>query len=209
MYKYGEHLIDDDTPSSTCRGCVQRCPDRTAMPLWSRMVLRSVGWMPATLNVAKAPRGLSNDGPYTTSPSSMSARAAWSRAPSTLSYASTLSMPMSIMKSHARPSPMASAMAGVPASNLDGGAANVVFSSVTTSIISPPPIQGGMDSSASDVPHRKPIPVGPHILCAEPTIQSTPSVCTSIGTLAIDWQASSRTLASDFRAIRTTVSTGR
>lgn len=40
------------------------------------------------------------------------------------------------------------------------------------------------------------MPVGPHILCEEATIQSAPSRCTSIGMLGTLWQQSSSTLAS-------------
>lgn len=48
---------------------------------------------------------------------------------------------------------------------------------------------------ACHLPHRKPMPVGPHILCEEATIQSAPSRCTSIGMLGTLWQQSSSTLA--------------
>eukprot|EP00955_Chlamydomonas_euryale_P092682 364731-Chlamydomonas_euryale.AAC.9 len=74
---------------------------------------------------------------------------------------------------------MASAIAGVPASKRPGGGAYVEWSRYTSWIISPPPIHGRMDSSSSSLPHRKPTPVGPHILCPLPTIQSAPSACVS------------------------------
>lgn len=45
------------------------------------------------------------------------------------------------------------------------------------------------------LPHRKPMPVGPHILWEEATIQSAPSRCTSMGMLGTLWQQSSSTLA--------------
>ena len=64
-----------------------------------------------------------------------------------------------------------------------------------TWIISPPPIHGGMASSTSDRPHRKPMPVGPHILCELPTIQSAPSRRTSTDMWGRDWQQSRRTRA--------------
>mmetsp|Transcript_13962 Transcript_13962/g.52364 ORF Transcript_13962/g.52364 Transcript_13962/m.52364 type:complete len:227 (-) Transcript_13962:686-1366(-) len=99
---------------------------------------------------------------------------------------------------------MASPIAGVPASNRAGGGAYVERSMNTSCIISPPPIHGGMVSSTSEVPHKKPIPVGPHILCPDATIQSTPSCCTSIGMCGTDWHASNSTLAPCFLAISPT-----
>ena len=39
------------------------------------------------------------------------------------------------------------------------------------------------------------MPVGPHILCAEATIQSAPRACTSMGMCGTDWQQSNSTLA--------------
>ena len=45
------------------------------------------------------------------------------------------------------------------------------------------------------MPQRKAEPVGPHILCPAPTIQSAPSCCTSMGLPGTDWQQSKRTLA--------------
>mmetsp|Transcript_36924 Transcript_36924/g.91224 ORF Transcript_36924/g.91224 Transcript_36924/m.91224 type:complete len:236 (-) Transcript_36924:550-1257(-) len=103
---------------------------------------------------------------------------------------------------------MASAMAGVPASNRAGGSAYVLWSMKTSWIISPPPIHGGMVSSTSMRPHRNPMPVGPHILCPLATIQSTPSVCTSTAMCGTDWHESSSTLAPCLRASSTISATG-
>ncbi len=55
---------------------------------------------------------------------------------------------------------MASAIGGVPASNRAGGAAYVVFSIVTVSIIEPPPRNGGIAASSSARPQSTPMPVG-------------------------------------------------
>ena len=49
----------------------------------------------------------------------------------------------------AAPSPTASAIIGVPASNRCGGAAKVVPVMSTVSIISPPPRNGGSAASSS------------------------------------------------------------
>ena len=56
-------------------------------------------------------------------------------------------------------------MFGVPASNLCGGAANVVPLKRTSRIISPPPKNGGIASRCSRFAHSTPVPVGPSILC--------------------------------------------
>ncbi len=67
----------------------------------------------------------------------------------------------------AAPSPITSAMAGVPASNLAGSGAKVVPAKLTVWIMSPPPCQGGIDSRRADRPQRSPTPVGPNILWPE------------------------------------------
>mmetsp|Transcript_37859 Transcript_37859/g.63658 ORF Transcript_37859/g.63658 Transcript_37859/m.63658 type:complete len:211 (+) Transcript_37859:548-1180(+) len=103
---------------------------------------------------------------------------------------------------------MASPMAGVPASNLDGGPAYVDTSRSTSWIISPPPIHGGMVSSTSSLPHRNPIPVGAHILWPEATMKSAPSACTSTFMCGTLWQQSSSTFAPTAFAIDTTSSVG-
>ena len=66
----------------------------------------------------------------------------------------------------AAPSPMHSAIAGVPASNFHGSSFQVVRSSVTVWIISPPVRNGSIRSSSSSRPHSAPEP-GPHILWPE------------------------------------------
>mmetsp|Transcript_22211 Transcript_22211/g.40875 ORF Transcript_22211/g.40875 Transcript_22211/m.40875 type:complete len:211 (+) Transcript_22211:654-1286(+) len=86
--------------------------------------------------------------------------------------------------------------------------AYVDASRVTTLIISPPPFQGGIALNTSSRPHKKPIPVGPHILCPEATKKSTPSSWTSTGMCGTDWQASSRTRAPALLAVFTTLATG-
>mmetsp|Transcript_975 Transcript_975/g.2694 ORF Transcript_975/g.2694 Transcript_975/m.2694 type:complete len:201 (+) Transcript_975:571-1173(+) len=65
-----------------------------------------------------------------------------------------------------------------------------------------------MDSSMSRRPQRKPMPVGPHILWPDATIQSTPSAWTSTGMCGTDWHASKSTLAPTARAAATTAGTG-
>mmetsp|Transcript_18153 Transcript_18153/g.51202 ORF Transcript_18153/g.51202 Transcript_18153/m.51202 type:complete len:238 (+) Transcript_18153:542-1255(+) len=102
---------------------------------------------------------------------------------------------------------MASAMAGVPASNRMGGWLKVLWSRKTSWIISPPPIHGGMLSSTSMSPQRNPMPVGPHILWLDAAIQSAPSAWTSTGMCGTDWHASSSTLAPTALARHTIVST--
>mmetsp|Transcript_11240 Transcript_11240/g.23463 ORF Transcript_11240/g.23463 Transcript_11240/m.23463 type:complete len:206 (-) Transcript_11240:497-1114(-) len=79
---------------------------------------------------------------------------------------------------------------------------------MTSWIISPPPIHGGIASSTSSLPQRKPMPVGAHILWPEATIQSAPSSCTSTFMCGMDWQASRRTFAPTSRAAATISSTG-
>ena len=90
----------------------------------------------------------------------------------------------------AAPSPMASAIGGVPASNFAGSSAGVKPSRRTSAIMSPPPRKGGMASSSSSRPHSTPMPVGPHILWAEKARKSAPMACTSVGTWGTYWQAS-------------------
>lgn len=73
-----------------------------------------------------------------------------------------------------------------------------------TSIISPPPMKGGMVSSTSIRPHRNPTPVGPHILWLEATIQSGPRLWTSITMCGTLWQQSSRNSAPTSRHLHST-----
>src|SRR5687768_10804068 len=67
----------------------------------------------------------------------------------------------------AAPRPMTPAMSGVPASNLLGSGAYFVRAHVTDSIMSPPPMNGGIASSRFFRPHNTPTPVGPNILTGE------------------------------------------
>mmetsp|Transcript_13662 Transcript_13662/g.57086 ORF Transcript_13662/g.57086 Transcript_13662/m.57086 type:complete len:205 (+) Transcript_13662:589-1203(+) len=69
-------------------------------------------------------------------------------------------------------------------------------------------MKGDMVSSTSILPHRKPMPVGPHILCPLATIQSAPRACTSTGMWGTLWHASSSTFAPTPRAAAMTLSTG-
>ena len=75
-------------------------------------------------------------------------------------------MPIACRYSAAAPSAIDSAMAGVPASNFQGRSFQLVRSSSTLRIISPPVRNGGIRSSSSARPHRMPAP-GPHILWPE------------------------------------------
>ncbi len=70
-------------------------------------------------------------------------------------------MPKSSRKPIAAPSPITSATAEVPASNLAGSSAQVTSSALTDEIMCPPPSHGGIASSSSRRPCRTPTPVGP------------------------------------------------
>ena len=76
-------------------------------------------------------------------------------------------MPTCDTQSIASPRDIASTIGGVPASNFVGGSAKVDFSILTTSIISPPPKNGGISSNNLYLPNKTPIPVGPYNLCPE------------------------------------------
>ena len=52
------------------------------------------------------------------------------------------------------------------------------------------------------LPQRNPMPVGPHILCADATSQSAPSARTSTGMLGTLWQASTSSLPPTCRSAR-------
>mmetsp|Transcript_34120 Transcript_34120/g.72685 ORF Transcript_34120/g.72685 Transcript_34120/m.72685 type:complete len:203 (+) Transcript_34120:698-1306(+) len=52
-----------------------------------------------------------------------------------------------------------------------------------------------MEFSADSLPHRNPMPVGPHILCPDAATKSTPRAWTSTLMCGTDWQASSMTFA--------------
>ena len=70
-------------------------------------------------------------------------------------------MPIDWIQSTATPSPMASAICEVPASNFHGRSAHVDSVSPTILIMWPPAMNGGMRSSSSRRPCRTPMPVGP------------------------------------------------
>ena len=88
---------------------------------------------------------------------------AWSV--SRASCAVIASKPMASTYSIAALRPMASMIAGVPASNLWGISAQVLRSKLTEPIMSPPPMKGGMASKSSRRAHSTPMPVGPYSLC--------------------------------------------
>ena len=91
--------------------------------------------------------------------------------------------------------PTASAIGGVPASNLAGAASGMKPSVVTFRIMPPPPRNGGMASSSSARPHNTPMPEGPSILWPLKATKSAPMACTSVGRCGTDWQASTRVTA--------------
>src|SRR3990170_3649793 len=76
--------------------------------------------------------------------------------------------------------PTASPIGGVPASNLYGRSFQLVSSTVTFRIISPPKLKGDILSSSSARPQSTPTPVGPQTLCEEKARKSQPSAWTSI-----------------------------
>ena len=97
---------------------------------------------------------------------------------------------------------MTSAIGGVPASNFAGGGAKVVRSSVTVSIMSPPPCQGGIASSRAARPYSTPMPVGPKSLWPENAKKSQSSACTSTGRCGADWAPSTSVTMPRSRAVR-------
>src|SRR5665213_1806139 len=88
----------------------------------------------------------------------------------------------------------------VPASNFQGSSLKLVVSYETRLIMSPPVRNGGIASSSARLPYRKPIPVGPHILCPLAARKSTSSAWTSTGMCGTDWAASTKTTAPAARA---------
>ena len=88
--------------------------------------------------------------------------------------------------------PTTSAMAGVPASNFQGSSFQLVPSSRTERIISPPVRNGGIASSSSRRPHRAPAPDGPHSLWPENARKSASMACTSTGRCGTDCAPSTR-----------------
>src|SRR3972149_6545875 len=101
-------------------------------------------------------------------------------------------MPSASRYSTAAPKPIASVIAGVPASNFHGGSVGVKPSRGTSRIISPPPRKGGIPSRRSSRPHSAPIPVGPSILWAENATKSASQAWMSVGTWGTYWQGGAR-----------------
>ena len=77
----------------------------------------------------------------------------------------TFSIPSALRYSTAAPRPTASAIGGVPASNLYGSSFHVVSWKSTDAIMSPPVKNGCICSSSSSRPCSTPMPVGPSALC--------------------------------------------
>src|SRR5674476_1597332 len=105
-------------------------------------------------------------------------------------------------------SPTACAIGGVPASNRYGGGANVDPVMRTTSIISPPPRNGGRLSSSSYRPQSTPIPVGPQILWPVKARRSQPRSATDVGSCGTPWEASTTITAPTACAMAATCATG-
>ena len=108
----------------------------------------------------------------------------------------------------AAPQPTASAMAGVPASNLCGTLFHSAPSRVTRRIMLPPVMNGGMASSSSRRAQSAPIPDGPSILCPLMARKSQPISPTSIAMCGADCAASTRARAPASCAICTISRTG-
>ena len=104
-------------------------------------------------------------------------------------------MPRRSRYATAAPSPTASAMGGVPASNFQGSSLVVNPSRRTSRIMPPPPRNGGISSSRSRRAHSTPMPVGPSILWALKARKSQPSAPTSVGRWGTDWAPSASTRA--------------
>jgi hypothetical protein len=73
-------------------------------------------------------------------------------------------MPIARIQSTAAPSPIASAICEVPASNFHGRSVHVDVSAATVRIMCPPPMNGGISARSDRRPCRTPIPVGPYAL---------------------------------------------
>jgi hypothetical protein len=73
--------------------------------------------------------------------------------------------PIAWIQSTAEPSPIASAICDVPASNFHGRSVQVDSFAATVRIMWPPPMNGGISSRSARRPCRTPMPVGPYALC--------------------------------------------
>ena len=98
-------------------------------------------------------------------------------------------------QSTAAPQPIASAILGVPVSNIACPSWKVDPFVLTVLIIDPPVINGPIWSIASFFTRRHPIPVGPPILWAETATKSTPESSKLILSWGAPWAQSSSTLA--------------
>ena len=175
-------------------GCVQWWPARTATPSQSSTCATSCGWTPSTFSET-IPARRSGGGPYVVIQGS-SPRRPSVYSTSSRSCCSIASSPASEhVVDRPRRSPTASAIAGVPASNLYGSSFQVVRSIETERIISPPRLNGDIASSSSRRPQSAPIPLGPHILCEEIARNSQSSAWTSIGRCGAACAASTTMIA--------------
>ena len=140
----------------------------------------SCGCRSSITQLKAAPRRSGSRGPSTVRPGT-SSRAASICTHSSRSCARMRSSPMSSRNSTAAASPTASAMGGVPASNLSGISAKVDPSVATSLIISPPPRKGSIACSTAGRPARHPMPVGPHSLWPVNTRKSASIAAASTG----------------------------
>src|SRR3954470_17523801 len=152
------------TPKRFMSGCAQWWPARMQTPWAPRISATSCGCTPSSVNDTSAPRSAASSGPWIATPGTADRRSI-AYAARSASCSRTASMPMADRKSTAAPSPIASAMFDVPASNFAGEVAKrVPFSSDTDAIMCPPLMNGGIASSSSRRPCSTPIPVGPYAL---------------------------------------------
>ena len=96
----------------------------------------------------------------------------------------------------------------MPASNLYGSSFQLVRSSATERIISPPRLNGDIRSSSSARPQSAPMPLGPQSLCDETARKSQPSACTSIARCGAACAASTTMIAPCSCAHAASFSTG-
>ena len=136
-------------------GCVQWWPARTAIPSQSRICATSCGCTSSTSKLTM-PARRSAGGPKTAHARDLGERV---RARTRRARARAPRSPRGRPPRRSRcatPKPYASAIAGVPASNLYGSSFQLVRSSATERIISPPRLNGCIASSSSRRPHSAP-----------------------------------------------------
>ncbi len=92
----------------------------------------------------------------------------------------------------------------VPASNRRGGGRKTVSVKVTSPIICPPVMKGGMAASNTRRPHSTPMPVGPKVLCPEKGIEIDAKRLYVERPCGARWAPSSMTFAPSERAVFTT-----